>query len=126
MKHGRPSKKSRSKRKRTLSAPPVLISLKKRLKWTNESMLAAIKAVQNGSSVSMAAACHNVPRMTLQDRLSGRVVHGTKPGPVPYLNKDEKANLAEFLEVVSDVGCGKSKKQIKNMVESAACDKNSL
>ena len=126
MKRGRPSKKSRSKRKRTLSAPPVLVSPKKRLKWTNESMLAAIKAVQNGSSVSMAAVCHNVPRMTLQDRLSGRVVHGTKPGPVPYLNKDEEANLAEFLEVVSDVGYGKTKKQIKNMVESAARDKGVL
>ena len=120
--------RSHSKRKRTLSAPPVLVSPKKRLKWTNESMLAAIKAVQNGSSVSMAAVCHNVPRMTLQDRLSGRVVHGTKPGPVPYLNKikDEEANLAEFLEVVSDVGYGKTKKQIKNMVESAACDKGVL
>ena len=110
MKRGRPSKKSRSKRKRTLSAPPVLVSPKKCLKWTNESMLAAIKAVQNGSSVSMAAVCHNVPRMTPQDRLSGRVVHGTKPGPVPYLNKDEEANLAEFLEVVSDVGYGKTKR----------------
>ena len=74
-------------------------------------MLAAIKAIQNGSSVSMAAVCHSVPRMTLQDRLSGRVVQGTKPGPVPYLSKDKEANLAEILEVVSDVGYGKTKKQ---------------
>ena len=81
---------------RTLSAPPVLVSLKKRLKWTNESMLAAIKAIQNGSTVSMAAICHNIPRITLRDWLSGRVVHGTRPGPVSYLKKDEEANSRIF------------------------------
>ena len=64
--------------------------------------------------------------MTLQERLSGGVIHGTKPGPLPCLNKNEEAKLAEFLEVVSDVGYGKTKKQIKSMVESAACDKGVL
>ena len=68
MKRGKPSKKSSSKRKCNLSAPPVLV---KHLKWSNESMLAVIKAIQNDSSVSKATICHNVPRMTLQDRLSG-------------------------------------------------------
>ena len=64
MKRGRPSKKALSKRKRTSSAPPVLISPKKRLKRTEESMLAAIKAVQNSSTVNRAAINHGVPRMT--------------------------------------------------------------
>ena len=74
----------------------MLISPKKRLKWTEESMLAAIKAVRNGSTVNRAAINHGVPGMTLQDRLSGRVIHGTKPGPLSYLNKNEEAKLAEF------------------------------
>ena len=74
----------------------------------------------------MATICHNVPRMTFQDWLSGRVAHGTKPGSVPYLNKDKEANFAEFLEVISDFGYGKTKKQIKNMVEYLACDKGVL
>jgi len=65
-----------SKRSHTSSAPPAL-------KWTNQSMLAAINAVQNGSSVNMAAICHGVPRTTLQDRLSGGVIRRTKPGPPP-------------------------------------------
>ena len=95
MKCGRPSKKAQSKRKRTSSAPPMLVSPKKYLKWTDESMLAVIKAIQNSSSVNMAAIIHGIPRMTLQDRLSGRVIHGTKPGPLPYLNKNEEDNLAE-------------------------------
>ena len=118
MKCGRPSKRVRSKSSRTSSAPPALVSSKKRLKWTNKSMLAVINAVKNGSSVNMAAICHGVPRTTLLDWLSCRAIHGTKPGPPSYLNKDEEVNLAEFLEVVSDVGYGKTKKQIKHMVES--------
>ena len=55
---------------------------KKRRKWTNEQMIAAIKAVEkNGSGINQAAIAHNVPKTTLKDRLSGRVQHGSKPGP---------------------------------------------
>jgi len=91
-------------------------------------MLTAIKAVQNGSTIKIAATTNGVLRMTLQDWLSGRVVHRTKLGSLPYLNKNEEADLAEFLEVVSEVGYGKTKKkiQIKIMVESAAHDKGVL
>jgi len=42
------------------------------------------------------------------------------------LNNNQEANLAEFFEVVLDVGYGKTKKLIKNMVESAARDKGVL
>ena len=86
-------------------------------------MLAAINAVQSGSScINKTAICFSGPRTTLQDRL----MHGTKPGPARYLNKNKEANLVEFLKVVSDVGYGKTKKQIKGMVESAARDKGVL
>ena len=36
-------------------------------------------------SANKAANLFGVPRSMLKDRLSGRVVHGTKPGPKPYL-----------------------------------------
>ncbi len=39
-------------------------------------MLQAMAAV-----INMAAIAHGVPRTTLMDRLSGRVIHGTKMGP---------------------------------------------
>jgi len=42
------------------------------------------------------------------------------------LHFTEEANFTEFLEVVSDVGYGKTKKQIKGMAESAALDKGVL
>ena len=40
-------------------------------------MVAAVKAVEGGESVSQAACNHGVPNTTLFDRISGRVIHGT-------------------------------------------------
>ena len=117
---------SRRKNKRASSAPPSLESPKKRLKWCNESMINAIEAVKQGCSVKRAAEEHGVPRTTLNDRISGRVMHGKKPGPEPYLNKQEEEDLANFVEVVADIGFGKTKKQIKAIVEKTACDKSTL
>ena len=52
-------------------------------------MIAAIRAVNSGVPVKRAAEEHCVPRTTLRDRLSGKVVHGTKPGPKPYLSNEQ-------------------------------------
>jgi len=84
----------------------VLVYPKKHLKWSDQSLLAAIEAVKNGSSVNMAAICHGVPRTTLQDWLTG------KPGPPFYLSNNEEANLAEFLEVMLDMARLRSKSKI--------------
>ncbi len=54
-------------------------------------MLEAMKAVQNGvMSANRAAVEYGVPKTTLKDRLSGRVVHGSNPGPKPYLSAVEE------------------------------------
>ena len=63
---------------------------------------------------------------TLQDRISGRVQHGIRPGPKPYLNKLEEGNLVNFIEVVAEVGYGKTRKQVLNLVESTARDEGVL
>jgi len=60
-------------------------------------MCAAIEAVKNGTSIYRAAVEQGVPRMTLQDRISGRVVHGVKSGPKPFLSSLEERDVAEFL-----------------------------
>lgn len=86
-------------------------------------MNAAIAAVKNGSNILRAAKEHGVPRQTLQDRISGRVVHGTKPGPKPYLTSVEEKELSNFLVDVSKAGYGKTRKQIKGLVESVVRDK---
>ena len=53
-------------------------------------MSGAFKSVlDDGVSRNKAAVMHGVPSSTLKDHLSGRVIHGSKPGPKPYLNVDE-------------------------------------
>ena len=53
-------------------------------------MEAAISSVKEGCSVARVAVKHGVPRTTFNDRIAGKVKHGTKPGPVPYLSQEEK------------------------------------
>ena len=71
----------------------------KRKLWTNEQMEAAMLSVGKGQmSANKAADLHGVPYSTLKDCLSGRVVHGTNPGPKPYLTCDEETELAAHLQ----------------------------
>ena len=60
--------------------------------------VAAMKVVEEGGAVRTAAREHGVPYSTLKDRLRGRVQHDTKPGPRPYLNCTEEADLGDFLK----------------------------
>ena len=61
--------------------------------WTNEQMIAAMKAVEDGGAVGGAAREHGVPYSTLKNRVSGRVEHGTRPGPKPYLNTEGQEEI---------------------------------
>ncbi len=72
---------------RTLSPVKPKIAAKRK-QWNNASMIGAIAAVQDkGISANHTAKLFGVPPSTLKDRLSGHVLHGTKPGPVPYLSR---------------------------------------
>lgn len=54
------------------------------------------------------------------------MVHGTKPGPRPYLTSVEEEELANFLVDVSEAGYGKTKSEVKIIVESVAKEKGVL
>ena len=58
--------------------------------WSNRSMEAALKAVQDGIRVNNAAELHGVPKTTLKDRVSGRVARGSKSSPKSYLTSQEE------------------------------------
>ena len=61
------------------------------MQWTDEKMVAAMKSVEEGlSGVNQAALLHGVPKTSLKNRLSDRIVHGTKPGP----DRNEEKELA--------------------------------
>ena len=75
-------------------------------------MSGAIEAVKKGSSVNKASITYGVPQQTLHDRISGRVKHGSNPGPRPYLSKTEEKDLADFLSETAKAGYGKSREQV--------------
>jgi transposase-like protein len=86
---------------------------KKFRKWNNESMLEAIEAVRSGTmGANRAARSYGVPASTLKDRLSGRVKHGTNPGPALYLTSEEEDELATFLVQLAEMGVGKTKRKV--------------
>ena len=95
-----------AKRKCSKSAPASLRCIcnnrpKKRKGWMEESMTTAIKAVQEGRSLSQAARDHGVPNTTLYDQVSGRVMHGTTLAP--NLTK-RKRSLAHTGSTVQGLG----------------------
>ena len=53
---------------------------------------------------------YGVPHQTLRDKLSGRIVHGTNPGPKPYLSKEEEELATEHLILSAKLGYGKTRK----------------
>ena len=81
-------------------------------------MTSPLNAVlENGVSANMAAAMHGVPPSTLKDILSGRVKHGDKPGPKPYLYSEEEEELVTHLLKVSSLGYGKTRRDVCSIVE---------
>lgn len=55
---------------------------------------------KTGMGINAAARAHDVLKTTLKDRISGRVVHGTKPEPHQYL-KAEEVHLTWYLGEIS-------------------------
>ena len=67
-----------------------------------------------------------MPKTTLKDRIAGRVVHGKKPEPEPYLTSDEEKELADFLIDVSKMGHGKTKQEVFLIVQKAVEKKGKM
>ena len=96
-------------------------------KWTDGQMKAAMKSViDDNLSANRAADLHGVPRSSLKDRLSGRVKHGTKPGPKPYLTVDEEGELSQHLLQASAMRLGKTRRDVKCLVEVCVRKKGTL
>jgi hypothetical protein len=89
-------------------------------------MLEAIKAVGEGCTISQAARDYGVPKTTLYDRVSGKVLHGTNPGPKPYLTMDEEQQLGTYLKHCAKVGYGKTRRDVVGIVSTVATEKGVL
>ena len=108
--------------KRSKSAPPaVRLRLAKRKQWTEEQMK---KATSECMPANRAATIYGVPKSTLKDHVSGRVVHGTKPGPRPNLDPAEEKKISTFLVSSAECGYGKTSPEVMTIDEKVANDKN--
>lgn len=87
-------------------------------------MTGAMKAVADGLlGINRAADEFGVPRSTLKDRLSGKVVHGARSGPIPYLSSAEEDELTRFLLTCTDIGLPKTRMEVVGLVRKAVTKK---
>ena len=85
--------------------------------WDDVSMVKAMTAVENGTSLSRASEMFGVPKSTLSDRVSGKVQHGCQPGAVPYLTQEEEEELLTFLIRCAEIGYPHSIEQVLGLVQ---------
>ena len=98
----------------------------KRKLWTSEQMEQAMSCVGKGQmSANKAADFHGVPRSTLKDRLSVRVVHGTNPGQ-SLISRTLKKWSCQRTSFASAIGLGKTRRDVKCIVASYTKNKGTL
>ena len=64
---------------------------------------------ERGISVRRAAEEFNIPKSTLHDHLSGKVVAFGQSGPPRYLTDEEEEELEEFLSGCASIGFARSR-----------------
>lgn len=60
--------------------------------WSDMAMQKAVRAVEEGTSIRVAAVKYTVPRSSLHDRVTGKVGFQNRPGPSLYLSFEERGN----------------------------------
>ena len=90
-------------------------------------MLKAYNAVKKeGMSRRRAAIIYGVPKSTLDDRLTGKVLFGSHSGPPRYLNDEEEEELVSFLFGCASVGYAKTRKEVIAIVEEFLAQKGTF
>lgn len=83
--------------------------------YDNERLKQAYDAVkENRMSVRKAALSYNVPKSTLNDRVSP---FGSHSGPSHYLSDEEETQLVHFLCNAASLGYARTKKEVLVIVE---------
>lgn len=84
----------------------------------------ALKEVTDGSlTVRRAALEFNVPKSTLHDRLTGKVLPGAVGGAPRYLDDDEEEELVRWLIGCAEVGYAKSIRDVRAIVGAIVAKK---
>ena len=86
--------------------------------WSKERMKLAMQAVlEKDVSIRTVAEIYRVPKSTLGDRISGRILPGKTSGPARYLSQREEEELVTFLCRTSSIGYGHCRKEVISLVE---------
>ncbi|KAF3705923.1 Tigger transposable element-derived protein 1 [Channa argus] len=95
------------------------IGRKKKKKWTEEAMEQALIEVKSGRcTVRQAAKEFGVPKSSLGDRVSGRVIPGSRSGPAQLITSADEELLVEFSLYMSKHGFPLTKQQLVSFASS--------
>ena len=95
---------------------PMMITIKYKT-WDKPKMAQALDAVtRKGMSIREVSLHFGVPKSSLGDRVSGRVVTGAISGPKTYLDCSEEEELVLFLLRCAEIRYPKSRKQVLALV----------
>lgn len=73
--------------------------------WNDDVMESAFQDIISGkSTIRCAVLEYDVPKLTLHDRVSGKILPGAVSGPPWYLNNEEEEELVRWLEECVEVG----------------------
>lgn len=76
-------------------------------KYTEEDIPAAVVDVRNNElSIRKAAAKYNVPKSSISDRLTGKVIEGSKWGSKPVLGGTDENQMIDCAIKRSQMGIG--------------------
>ena len=90
-------------------------------------MESVLQDVTSGTlTVRCAALEHNVPKSTLHNRLSGKVLPGAVGGASRYLDDEEEEELVWWLEGGAEVRCAKSVREVQVIVGAIVARKENL
>lgn len=87
----------------------------KRKLWADESMINAVKCVQEGKPLREASRFYNVPVKTLRRRVIGTVDIVCRPGPSTVLNETEEERLAVYIANMAEMGFGLTREDVMRM-----------
>ena len=90
------------------------MSKAKRKTWNDEAMKAAMHELSNKTGTASAIARkYSVPRRSLIDHVSGRVVHGKKPGPSTAVSESGEQALVSYLQYMAARGFPLTSKMVR-------------
>lgn len=86
----------------------------------------AVEAVASGMTIRAAGETYGIPKSTLHDHASGKVLLGASAGFPKYLSDAEEDEVVRWLEGCAQVGCAKTVRDVRAVVGSILAKKQGV